>query len=114
MYILALIGFILGVILGLLLKISVPPVLAPYLGIAMLAALDTVLGGLRSTFEDKFNEKLFITGFFSNTLLAAFITYIGDKLGVPLYWAAVVVFGSRLFQNLSIIRRYYFQRKHWE
>jgi small basic protein len=114
MYLIAVIGFVVGIILGLLLKVPVPPTLAPYLGIAVLAALDTVLGGLRSDLEGKFNEKVFITGFFSNTLLAAFITYIGDKLGIPLYWAAVVAFGARLFQNLSIVRRYYFQRKHWE
>lgn len=114
MYFLAIAGFVSGVALGLLLKVPVPPALAPYLGIAILAALDSVFGGIRATFEEKFNEKIFISGFFSNTLLAAFIVYVGDKLGIPLYWAAVVAFGVRLFQNMSIVRRYYFQRRHWE
>jgi len=31
---------------------------------------------------------------------------LGDRLGLELYLAAVVVFGVRLFQNLGIIRRY--------
>ena len=30
---------------------------------------------------------------------------LGDKLGVPIYLAAVIVFGGRLFDNFAIIRR---------
>ncbi|HQE67430.1 MAG TPA: small basic family protein, partial [Bacillota bacterium] len=34
------------------------------------------------------------------------LTYIGDQLGVPIYYAAIFAFGVRLFQNFAIIRRY--------
>lgn len=47
--------------------------------------------------------------------MAALIVYIGDRIGVSeLYLAAVVAFGVRLFNNLAIIRRIFFQKKRWE
>ncbi len=111
---LPLVGLIIGIILGLILNIQVPVALSKYLGIAVLAALDSAIGGLRASLEMKFNEKLFFTGIFSNTLMAAFIVFMGDRLGIDLYLAAVVAFGVRLFQNLALVRRYYFQKRHWE
>ena len=98
-------GLLLGVGLGLMLRYRVPAVYARYLSIAVLAALDSSLGGLRGLLERSFNDRLFVTGFLSNTLLAALITLLGDQLGVNLYLAAIVAFGVRLFQNLSAIRR---------
>lgn len=113
---LPLIGLLIGIALGLVLNIQVPVFWSKYLGIAVLAALDTAIGGLRASLEMKFNEKLFITGFFSNTLMAAFIVFVGDRLltGDILYLAAVVAFGVRLFQNLALVRRHIFQKRHWE
>lgn len=107
-------GLLVGVIIGVLVKVPVPPWFARYLGIALLAALDSAFGGLRATLENNFNDKLFIGGFISNTLMAGFIVYLGDSLGVELYLAAVVAFGVRLFQNLALIRRHIFQARHWE
>jgi small basic protein len=112
--VLPLIALILGIIVGIIFKVPIPPAYVKYFGIAVLAALDSAVGGLRASLEQKFNEKLFITGFFSNTLLAAFIAFVGDRIGVDLYLAAVVAFGVRLFQNLALVRRLYFQRRHWE
>jgi small basic protein len=56
--------------------------------------------------EDSFDYLIFTSGFFVNMLLAAGLAYMGDRLGVELYLAAVIVFGVRLFNNLGIIRRY--------
>ena len=114
-YLVPIIGVAAGVALGLLIKAPIPPGYVRYLGIAVLAALDSSFGGLRASLEQQFNDKLFITGFFSNTIMAAFIVYVGDRIGVPeLYLAAVVAFGVRLFRNLALVRRYFFQRRHWE
>ena len=46
-----------------------------------------------------------MSGFFGNALLAASLAYLGDKLGIPIYIAAVIVFGGRIFENFAIIRR---------
>ena len=107
-------GLMVGIIIGVMVKVPISPLMGRYLGIALLAALDSAFGGLRASIEKKFNDRLFIVGFISNTLMAVFIVYLGDNLGVELYLAAVVAFGVRLFQNLAIIRRHIFQARHWE
>ncbi len=98
-------GLMLGVVIGYLLRYDIPPGYARYLSLAVLVALDSTLGGVRSLLERTFNDRLFISGFLWNTALASLITFMGDRLGVNLYLAAVVALGVRLFQNLAIIRR---------
>ena len=76
-----------------------------YLAIAIVAALDSVFGGIASVINKKFDIKIFISGFFGNALLAAGLAYLGDKLGIPIYIASVIVFGGRIFDNFGAIRR---------
>lgn len=38
------------------------------------------------------------------------LTYLGEKLNVDIYLAAIVVFVGRMFTNLAIIRRYYIDK----
>jgi small basic protein len=102
---LPILGLIAGVFVGYLFNYNVPPEYARYLSVAVLAALDSSLGGVRALLERTFNDRIFVTGFLSNTILAALITFMGDRLGVNLYLAAVIAFGVRLFQNVAIIRR---------
>lgn len=102
---LPLIGLLLGIVAGYLTGFEVPPEYARYLSIAVLAALDSSLGGVRALLERTFDDRLFVTGFLFNTALAALITLLGDRLGVNLFLAAVIAFGIRLFQNAAIIRR---------
>jgi len=85
--------------------VSVPAEFARYLGVAILAGLDTVVGGIRADTEGQFHSGIFISGFVGNVLLAGLLTYLGDRLGVELYVAAIVAFGVRLFNNLAVIRR---------
>jgi len=103
---LPLMGVIVGILIGLNLPFTIPPFYAKYMSIAVLAALDSVFGGMRAGLEETFDHTVFITGFFGNTLLAALLAYLGDRLGVDLYYAALFAFGVRLFQNLAIIRRH--------
>jgi small basic protein len=102
---LPLIGLLLGIVVGSLLGIEIPSQYAPYLSVVVLAALDSTMGGVRALLERTFTDRLFFTGFLSNVILAAGLTYLGDRLGVNLYLAVAIVFGIRLFQNLSVIRR---------
>lgn len=106
MWLLVLFCLLIGLIIGFQMPILLPAMLAKYMSIAVLAALDSVFGGIRAYMEDAFDNIIFTSGFTVNTLLAAGLAYLGDKLGVELYLAAVIVFGVRLFQNLGIIRRY--------
>ena len=98
-------GLLLGLIIGTVFTFSVPILFAKYLSIAALAALDSLLGGLRALMEDDFDGATLITGFITNVLLAAGLAYFGDRLGMDLYLAAVIAFGIRIFSNLGFIRR---------
>ena len=104
----AVIGILIGGIIGIYLPITYNPSYSLYISVAILACLDTVFGGIRANLEGKFNVGIFVSGFFGNAVLAACLAYIGDRLGVPLYYAAIFAFGGRLFQNFAIIRRHYF------
>ncbi|HZK43344.1 MAG TPA: small basic family protein [Syntrophomonadaceae bacterium] len=106
MWLLVVFCLIIGLIIGFQIPFLLPAVFAKYMSIAVLAALDAVFGGIRAYMEDAFDNVIFLSGFIVNILLAAGLAYLGDRLGVELYLAAVVAFGVRLFQNLGIIRRY--------
>ncbi|MCW2277648.1 small basic family protein [Heliophilum fasciatum] len=107
---LPLIGLIVGLVIGSALSITIPMEYAKYMSVAVLAALDSVFGSLRGYLEDRFDASLLLTGFFTNAFLAALLAYVGDRLGVDLFLAAVFAFGVRIFQNLAVIRRYVFSR----
>lgn len=81
-----------------------PPTLAMYVALSLLAGADALIGGLRARLEGRFEEAVFITGFFANVVLAAVLSYLGDKLGVDLYLAVTVALGIRIFTNLGRIR----------
>ena len=90
------IGLALGIIIGLLLQPAVPVWLQPYLPIAVIAGI--------------FDDKVFVVSFLSNVVVAAFIVFLGDKLGVgaQLSTGVVVVLGVRIFSNVAAIRRHLF------
>ena len=102
---LPLLGLILGVALGILTDIQIPSVYENYLSIAVLAALDTMFGGIRAQLQQVYDDKVFISGFFFNIALAAGLAFLGVHIGVDLYLAAIFAFGVRLFQNIAVIRR---------
>jgi len=106
MWLLTLFCLIVGLFIGFHLPILLPVAMVKYVSIGVLAALDSVFGGIRAYMEDSFDNTIFISGFIANSLLAGGFAYLGDRLGLELYLAAVVVFGVRLFQNLGVIRRY--------
>ena len=86
-----------------------------YTAVAVLAGLDTVLGGLRAWIEDTFDDAVFISGFFLNALLAVGLVGLGEKLGLQtglgdgrisvMMIGAVVVFSTRILNNLASLRR---------
>jgi small basic protein len=102
---LALFSLLVGALLALVLHPTVSQDAARYLAMAVVAAMDSAFGGLRSYLERTFNDRIFVIAFVSNALVAAFLVWVGDQLGVDLSTAVVVVFGVRIFQNLAALRR---------
>ena len=102
-----------GCILGAIIGVNGPVIsytYSGYLAIAIIAALDSVFGGITSVLKGNFDFKIFISGFFGNAILSILLTYLGEKLNVDIYLAAIVVFVGRMFNNLGSIRRYYIEK----
>jgi len=109
--VIALLALLLGATLGLVLQPSVPLAPAPYLPVAVVAALDALFGGVRARLDGTFSDRVFLVSFLSNVILAVFLVYLGDQLNVgdALETAVIVVFGVRIFQNLAAVRRHVFR-----
>lgn len=107
---LPLLALLLGILIGGQLTFTLPPAYAPYLSVAILAAIDSTLGGIKGVVENKYDGAILITGFFINGTLSAFLVFIGVWIGVDLYYVAIFVFGVRIFQNLAIIRRVFINK----
>lgn len=108
-FLVMIIACVLGVVVGLNVPI-VSYTYSSYLAIAIIAALDSVFGGVASVINKRFEMKTFISGFFGNAILAILLTILGEKLNVDIYLAAIVVFVGRMFNNLGTIRRYYVEK----
>jgi small basic protein len=89
--------------------------IARYAAIAILAGLDTILGGLRAQMEDNFDNAVFVSGFFVNVFLAAGLLWLGEYFGLGtgvaenkisvMMIAVVVIFSTRILNNLAALRR---------
>ena len=108
-YITIIVCSVLGIVLGMNLP-TISYSYSGYLAIAIVAALDSVFGGINSLLNKKFDIRIFVSGFFGNAILAMLLTYLGEKLNLDIYLAAVIVFVGRIFTNMSIIRRYYIDK----
>lgn len=100
-----LIGLIIGLIIGLLWNVDIPNAYSSYVAVGILAAIDSVVGALTANLQNKFNFRLFITGFLGNSAIAVALAALGDQLDLQLSLAAVFAFGNRIFNNFSAIRR---------
>lgn len=102
---LPLVGLAVGALVAVLAHPTVPQDLSRYVAMAVVAALDATLGGVRSSLEHTFSDRIFVVSFLSNALVAVALVWLGDQLSVDLVTAVVVVLGIRIFQNVAAIRR---------
>ena len=71
---LPLLGLLLGVLAGLVLNINVGFELSRYSAVAILAALDSVLGAVRAELDGVYDNRIFISGFLVNAIIAVLLT----------------------------------------
>jgi small basic protein len=100
-------GLLVGVLLGYVLNVNIGFDLSRYSAVAILAALDSVLGAVRAELDGVYNNRIFISGFVTNAIVAVILTFIGDRLGLDLYLVALITFGLRIFNNVALIRRHF-------
>ncbi|MBS1704962.1 MAG: small basic family protein [Armatimonadetes bacterium] len=105
MIIIPVVCLIVGLLLGVLIQQPLRGELGVYMAVACLAGMDSICGGLRSGLEGKFRTDVFTTGFVFNTLIAFGLAWIGDRIGINVFLVCAFIFGQRIFNNLSLIRR---------
>ena len=84
--IIAIIALAIGLAIGWFIPLTLSGGYSLYAAVAILAAIDSVFGAVRSSMEEHFDSLVFISGFFTNAILAGFLAYIGDLIGIPLYY----------------------------
>ena len=104
---LPLVGLLLGVLAGYLLNVNVSFEFSRYVAVAILAALDSVLGAVRAELDGVYDNRIFVSGFIANAVVAVLLTFIGDRLNIDLYLVALINFGFRIFNNVALIRRHF-------
>jgi small basic protein len=109
-YLIPVLALLIGIGIGALWGQPLPGFYGQYMAMACLAGLDTICGGVRSGLEGKFHQDIFITGFFSNIIIAFGLAWLGDKIFADLFLVGALVLGWRIFNNLSLIRRYLLTR----
>lgn len=93
---------------------------ARYTAIAIVAGLDTFIGGFRAWMTDVFDTAVFTSGFVVNMILAMGLVGLGEYMGLEtgfgdnrisvMMIAAVVVFSARILNNLTTLRRLLIER----
>lgn len=110
MILVPIIALLIGGALAYLINSPIAGVTAKYLAVACLAGLDSVCGGIRSGLEGKFHNDVFLSGFIFNILIAFGLAWFGDQIYLDLFLAVALVLGARIFNNLSLIRRFLLTR----
>jgi len=105
MIMLPLLALLIGFLIVYNFNVALPAGYADYISLIILASLDAVAGGARARLEGRFNDAVFITGVIFNSIAAAGLAYIGDRMGMSLYLAPVVALGVRIYYNVGRIRR---------
>ncbi len=100
----ALIGLVIGIAVGMFSGMVFPVGFSAYVAMGILACMDSLLGGIYANMRDDFRWKVFATGFVTNAVLAIVLIWLGNQLSIDLSIAAIVVYGSRMFNNCSNIR----------
>ena len=67
-------GLLVGVLLGLVLNVNVSFEFSRYSAVAILAALDSVLGAVRAELDGVYDNRIFISGFLVNAIVAVLLT----------------------------------------
>lgn len=97
-------GFLAGVILGIFAPISIPIQFARYTAVGITGILDSIFGGIAADLKGDYSSTIFVSGLLFNMSAAILFTFLGDRLGIDLYLAVIIVFTFRIFANLSTVR----------
>ena len=97
-------GIAIGIILGIISPIYITDEFSPYIAIVILVGVDTIFTGVRNDLNQRFKQDIFISDFIGNSILGVSLAFIGEKLGVPIHLAVLIVVVGRIFKNFSVLK----------
>ena len=100
---LPIIGIFLGILLGVIFGGTVSVVVAEYLSVIAIVALDSLLEGGKKYLDDTFKSEYLLYTFIATALLSCLLVFFGHRVGLDIYLVAIVALGIRIFQNLNKI-----------
>ena len=103
-FVLCVIAGLLGGVAGYFAPVVIPAEYNKLFSVAILAGIETVFNGIKMLVKDRFNSRLFIYNFFVNVFIAVAFVFVGDSLGLDLYYVVLLALGFRLLQDLDIIK----------
>jgi len=107
---LPIVGLVLGFTLANTLTFSVSEEMSVFIAVGLIITLDLLVEGTSRYLSNKFSLKAMLLTWFFNLLFAYFLLTIGNLMRVDLYIALFIVFGIKLFSNLSYISQKFFSK----
>ncbi len=109
-FLLPLVGLMLGIVLANSLSLQVTEDFSVFLAVGLIITLDLLVEGTSQYLSNKFSLRSMLLTYFFNLLFAYFLLTIGNLMRVDLYIALFIVFGIKLFSNLSYISQKFFSK----
>ena len=95
------IGLATGIFLGYVFQV---PVDEKFSAVILLAAVDSICGGIAAKLNFNFNDSILIGGFLTNLIFGLILILLGNFFDLELYYIALLIFGLRIFKNISAIK----------
>ncbi len=97
------IGLTIGIIFGRI--FSTLTINSELAAIILIAAIDSVIEGLKLKLNEQFKDKEIFSRFILNFCAATILLYLGKYLSMNLHYLALFAIGLNIFKNLSAIRQ---------
>lgn len=98
-YILA--GLGIGIVSGLNLKLAYNPDYVVYITVTTIAILNSILSIINQSMNADLSIKKAIKIIIGDLIFAFVFTYIGERLGLPIYLVAIFAFGNNIYKNYT-------------
>lgn len=109
-FLVPLLGMVLGFLIAQNLTFAVTEELSLYLAVGLVITVDILAEAVRHYLNNRFVLKRTLMNYGFYVLLSLFFLKIGYLVRVDLYIALFIVFGIRLFSNLSYISQKCFSK----
>ena len=110
--ILCFIATIFGGILGYIVPVIVPTEYNKLFSVAILAGIESMCSAIRLVIKNRFDSNKFLLNFVINVVIVVLFVFIGDNLGLDLYYVVLLALGFSLLQDLDMVKIYLFQKEN--